>query len=351
MDKINVSIVGAGLVGLEQAIAIENGTSMELAYIADTPYMRGKTIWDIVEERRINEYIPSLANKIPDSLKQTRVISSRNFQELTKEVDCIFVDSPPTDATSQLIKDLLERGITVISHAYSLKDFEKNEITPFIFASVNLDHVELTKLQKTKGRFIISPNCTNKTVVDTIAALRSNGIEIKQMNVRTDQSLSGGGYGLVVSRMEKKKEILGEAESCTWQLRYRIFADINSENKQIYPWSVKPHFICERNPERIFVHGAKTDFELEEGVTQKDIIAALRNYRGSKQFQKIPSYHPPLIFTENSPRPEDAERNPYSTVLGEIKYDGSRLHVMSWESNTCIGSSYNSNQIAEALFI
>jgi len=185
MDKLRVAVLGAtGLVGQRFLQLLHNHPFFQLEVITASEKSAYKRYGEVV--KWLIDY------ELPEDIADMEVIAL-DPDKLPK-VDLVF-SALPSDVASKVEPELAKKGFIVISNASNLR-LEPD--IPLIVPEVNLEHLELVKVQKKrrawKGLIVKNPNCTTIILVLSLKPLLDH-FGIKRIFVTTMQAISGAGIG------------------------------------------------------------------------------------------------------------------------------------------------------------
>jgi len=140
-----VAILGAtGLVGQRFVQLLANHPIFELTAVAASDASAGSR-YESVGHWHLDSPIPkSVANMVVQRCEPT--------------LDCEYVFSAlPSDVAGPIESAFAEAGYVVFSNASSHR---MDKDVPLLIPEVNLEHLKLTRFQKTRGKIITNPNCS-----------------------------------------------------------------------------------------------------------------------------------------------------------------------------------------------
>jgi len=133
---------------------------------------------------------------IPDAIADVEVVETTPAA-VPDDVDLIF-SSLPSSVAERVESDFCEAGYVVSSNSSNERNADD---VPLVIPEVNPDHLDLIEVQRDErgwdGALVKNPNCSTITMVPTLAALDTFGLE--RVHVSTLQAVSGAGYSGVTS--------------------------------------------------------------------------------------------------------------------------------------------------------
>jgi aspartate-semialdehyde dehydrogenase len=217
----------------------------------------------------------------------------------------------------------VQNEFSVFSNA---KNHRMNPLVPLIVPSVNSNHFDMIKHQRsswnlTKGMLVTNANCSTTGLVITLKALQNAFGSVDKVCVTTMQAISGAGYpgvpsldilGNVIPHISGEEQKM-EKEIC------KILCDLNDSKTEFNMiQDVKLSASCNRVPvieghtESVFVSFKTPPSSLE------DVFEAFRCFTSLSSF----SAPNPLIVVRhesNRPQPKLDLGNGFSVVVGNIR--------------------------------
>jgi aspartate-semialdehyde dehydrogenase len=184
-----VGIVGAtGAVGQRFVQLIDGHPDFEIAAVAASPDSAGDSYREAAKWR--------VDTPIPDEVASLTVREA-SADALPDGLDLVF-SSLPSSVAERVEPGLCEAGYTVSSNSSNERLAAD---VPLVVPEINADHLDLLEVQRDRrgwdGALVKNPNCSTITMVPTLAALDSFGLE--SVHVSTLQAVSGAGYSGVTS--------------------------------------------------------------------------------------------------------------------------------------------------------
>ncbi|WP_232686072.1 aspartate-semialdehyde dehydrogenase [Halobacterium zhouii] len=184
-----VGVLGAtGAVGQRFVQLLDGHPEFEVSVLTASPQSAGDSYSEAAKWR--------LDTPIPDGIAETTVRET-DPDEIPGDTDLLFSALPSTVA-EQVEPELCEAGFVVSSNASNERVADD---VPLVIPEVNADHLGLIDVQQDErgwdGALVKNPNCSTITMVPTLAAIDSFGLE--RVHVSTLQAVSGAGYSGVTS--------------------------------------------------------------------------------------------------------------------------------------------------------
>ena len=317
MDKLRVALLGAtGMVGQRFVKLLENHEMFELSVLAASPSSAGKKYQDAAHW--------CIEGEVPEKFREMTVVKA-DLENVKKEDNVDFVFSAlPSDVARIVEAEFAKAGIPVISDASA---YRMEEDVPILIPEVNPDHLELVKKQSNRGwrSFIVTnPNCTSNVLILALKPLQEN-FGIKRVIVSTMQSLSGAGWFGVTSMaiIDNILPYIKNEEEKVEREALKIMGEF--DGSKIIPAEFKISASCHRvnvlegHTEAVFV-------ELKSKADPKQVIEAMKNFRGRPQELNLPTApENPIIVRMEADRPQPRldryAGNGMSVVVGRIRSD------------------------------
>jgi aspartate-semialdehyde dehydrogenase len=184
-----VGILGAtGAVGQRFIQLLDDHPEFEIGALTASDASAGSTYREAAKWR--------VDAPIPADVAETTVVRT-DPDAVPDDVDLLF-SSLPSSVAAEVEPAFLEAGYVLSSNS---SNDRLAEDVPLTIPEVNPEHLELLEVQRDErgwdGALVKNPNCSTITMVPTLAALRSFGLE--RVHVATLQAVSGAGYSGVTS--------------------------------------------------------------------------------------------------------------------------------------------------------
>lgn len=288
--KLDVGVLGAtGRVGQQFVARLERHPWFALRWVAASERSEGKAYGDAAPWR-----LPSSMPAASRDLKVEACVPGRGPKVMFSALDAAAAD--------QLEHEFAAAGHVILSNARSHR---MNPLVPLLIPEVNAEHLAILAEQRQKagwaGAIVTNPNCAAVVLAMALAPLRP--FDIRRVLVTTMQAVSGAGYPGVPSL-----DILGNL----------IPYIGGGEEDKIERETVKilgsdggraPHpAIVSAQVNRVPVidgHSMTVSVALESRPAVRDVVAALRAFRGRPQALGLPTAPDPAIVVMDDPaRPQ-----------------------------------------------
>jgi aspartate-semialdehyde dehydrogenase len=335
MEKFNVGILGGtGMVGQRFIALLENHPWFNVTTIAASPRSAGRTYEEAVEGRW------KMDTPIPESVKNIVVKDVMDVEGVTKDVDFVF---SALAMSKDEIKELEEKYAKTETPVVSNNSAHRwTPDVPMVIPEINPEHLEVIPYQRkrlgTKRGFIaVKPNCSIQSYTPVLAAWKE--FKPYEVVVSTYQAISGAGKNFKEwPEMEGNiiPFISGEEEKSEKE-PLRVFGKV--KKGEIVP---ADNMIitsqCIRVPV-LYGHTATVFLNLRKDASKKELIQALREFKGKPQELKLPSAPKHFIqYLEEDDRPQinlDVNyENGYGVSIGRLRKD----KLFDWKF---VGLSHN----------
>lgn len=335
MEKFNVGILGGtGMVGQRFIALLENHPWFNVTTIAASPRSAGRTYEEAVEGRW------KMDTPIPESVKNIVVKDVMDVEGVTKDVDFVF---SALAMSKDEIKELEEKYAKTETPVVSNNSAHRwTPDVPMVIPEINPEHLEVIPYQRkrlgTKRGFIaVKPNCSIQSYTPVLAAWKE--FKPYEVVVSTYQAISGAGKNFKEwPEMEGNiiPFISGEEEKSEKE-PLRVFGKV--KKGEIVP---ADNMIitsqCIRVPV-LYGHTATVFLNFRKDASKKELIQALREFKGKPQELKLPSAPKHFIqYLEDDDRPQinlDVNyENGYGVSIGRLRKD----KLFDWKF---VGLSHN----------
>ena len=187
--SVRVGVLGAtGAVWQRLIQLLDPHPDFEIAAVTASEESAGQPYRDVAKWR--------VDAPIPEDVAATTVTET-DPSAVPDDVDLIF-SSLPSSVGADVEPAFADAGYVVSSNSSNAR---MDEDVPLVIPEVNPDHMTLIEVQRDErgwdGALVKNPNCSTITMVPTLAALDSFGLE--RVHVSTLQAVSGAGYSGVSS--------------------------------------------------------------------------------------------------------------------------------------------------------
>lgn len=277
---------------------------------------------------------------IPESVKNIVVKDVMDVEGVTKDVDFVF---SALAMSKDEIKELEEKYAKTETPVVSNNSAHRwTPDVPMVIPEINPEHLEVIPYQRkrlgTKRGFIaVKPNCSIQSYTPVLAAWKE--FKPYEVVVSTYQAISGAGKNFKEwPEMEGNiiPFISGEEEKSEKE-PLRVFGKV--KKGEIVP---ADNMIitsqCIRVPV-LYGHTATVFLNLRKDASKKELIQALREFKGKPQELKLPSAPKHFIqYLEDDDRPQinlDVNyENGYGVSIGRLRKD----KLFDWKF---VGLSHN----------
>jgi aspartate-semialdehyde dehydrogenase len=298
MQRIEVGILGAtGMVGQHFVKFLRNHPWFDLTWAGASDRSAGKKYREATSWR--------LDGGMPDSVADLTVQDSK-----PGNAPRLLFSAMDASVATDIERAFAEAGHIVVSNS---KNHRMEADVPLLVPEVNADHLKIIPLQQRnrgwKGQIATNPNCSTVVLTMALGPLKQFGI--KRVIVTTMQAISGAGYPGVAS-MDINANVIpfigGEEEKMQVETQ-KILGVFKGDRIEPLAAGVSAH--CNRVPV-VDGHTEAVSVELEQKVSEADIIAAMQAFRGVPQQRELPSAPAqPVQYMADRDRPQprrDAER-------------------------------------------
>ncbi|BDD63387.1 hypothetical protein MAP00_008283 [Monascus purpureus] len=351
-----IGVLGAtGSVGQRFIMLLADHPFLDLQAVGASERSAGKKYKDAVKWKQSAPMSEKLSNLIIRDCKA----------EQFKDCDIVF-SGLNSDIAGDVEMEFIKAEIPVFSNA---KNYRKHPIVPLVVPTVNPQHLDLIPYQRKhfglkKGFLVCNSNCAVIGIVIPFAALQARFGPVEEVEVFTEQAISGAGYPGVpsidivdnvipfINGEEDKLE--NEAQKILGSLN----ADVTGFQEQ---YSLRIGATCTRvgvtDGHMAFV---SLRFKNRPAPSAEQVVEALREYKSEAQKLGCPSAPEQAIVVFDEPdRPQprldrDISRG-YTVSVGRVRegqqggYFDIRFAALS--HNTVIGAAGSSILNAEVAVI
>ena len=282
--KLGCIILGSGgLVSQRFQQRLCNHPFFELRGVIGSPNSVGKNLLDLPW------YLDEKRPPLPD----ISIIGMKEGREFVMKNDIQIVFSAlPSEIAAHAEPLFVKSGCMVYSNASYHRMLSE---VPLVIPEVNSNHLEI--LDSSKLGIVCSTNCTVMPVALSIKPIYDL-LDIKNISIQTEQSVSGGGLELLISTRlgnTPSTKIPGEAEKIEEEL-IRLLSNYE-ENEEIRP-EFDVSVSCKR-VNRDFGHIVHIEIETNSNVKREQIIEQWTKVSPSI-FSDLPSSPTPHIIVKKS---------------------------------------------------
>ncbi len=287
--KLRCIILGSGgLVSQRLQQRLYNHPFFDLVGIVGSPNSIGRGLrdlaWHLDEERPL---VPDITIM---GMEEGLDFVGRNY------VKVIF-SSLPSEVAAKYEPMFVDLGCMVYSNA---SQYRMNNEVPLVIPEVNANHLNIQDVKR--SGIVCSTNCTVMPVALSIKPIH-DALKINKISIRTEQSVSGGGLGLLMSTrrgIQPPTEIPGEAMKIEEEL-IRLLSDYEN-GAEIKP-QLTVDVICKRVA-REFGHIVHIEIETESDINEAQVIELWKK-SSPNNCNNLPSSPPHHIIIKQSIEPEE----------------------------------------------
>tara|TARA_B100001564_G_scaffold95509_2_gene77969 strand:- start:1517 stop:2572 length:1056 start_codon:yes stop_codon:yes gene_type:complete len=329
-------ILGAsGLVGQRLQQRLVEHPMFKISAIGGSPSTAGLKLEEI--PWRLDEDRPNLPNLIVLDINSSDFIE----QCIERNIEIAF-SALPSDIALDIEKRLVEAGIMVFSNASS---FRRKPNIPMIIPEINPHHYH-------EGLHYCATNCTLIPLALPVSAI-ANISSIKSVKMRSEQALSGAGWGLLYDEAALRgivePNIEGEAEKTTQELLH-VMGGIN--HQEVTPAIFDLEIVCERVSRRDG-HQVFVEVKTEKSVKFEEVLDQFRQINLSSELPSKPSHvihHVEKIdtaknlwsdgevFTTN-PNPTTDLKTGMAIIVGDLEVEENIIRFSAYSHNTIRGAA------------
>ena len=347
MSKVKCAVLGAtGVVGQNFLRLLVDHPYFELAAICASDARKGSQLKDAKEV--VDGGIPKV---FEDMFFDT--LDIKNL--IDKDVKVAF-SALPADTATNIEKDAAKAGIKVFSNASS---YRMDPLVPILIPEVNYQQLDIVKLQQkeTSGYIVTNANCTTTGL--TMAMLPLLDLKIKKLVVASYQAVSGAGYpGLSILDISNNviPYISNEEPKLVAETK-KICGTFNGSEIVPTDWEVYAHCI---RVQTIIGHLISVHMELDEQVTESQVIEMIKNYKAPEAVQGLPTAPvQPVIYTDVVDRPQPKydilagtpdRAKGMAVVIGRVSVKKNILRFVTLSNNLVRGAAGGSVLNAELAY-
>lgn len=299
MKKIEVGVLGAtGMVGQHFVRFLEGHPWFELTWVGASDRSAGRKYREATSWR--------LSGRMPGAIGDLTVQECR-----PQGAPRLLFSAMDAAVATEIEQAFARAGHVVVSNS---KNHRMEPDVPLLVPEVNADHLRAVAQQQRQrgwtGQIVTNPNCSTVVLAMALAPLRKFGIT--RVVATTMQAISGAGYPGVAS-MDIVGNVIpfisGEEEKMQQETQ-KILGDYAADG--FHPLAAKVSAHCNRVAV-VDGHTVTVSVELKDRPGERQLVEAIRNFRGMPQERQLPSAPAqPLVHMEEQDRPQprrDAERD------------------------------------------
>ena len=348
MGRHHTAVLGAsGLVAQRMQQRLANHPWFRLSAVVGSKRTAGASLdsipWGLEQDR------PQLPNLEVLDAEDDNLIANLKEKGITVAFSCV-----PAEVADPLERNLASAGIAVFSNSSA---FRRCDGVPLVISDINPEH--LADFGSDGYGLACATNCTLIPLAVPTAALH-HAFSITNVRMRSEQALSGAGYGLLQSQSaqdgDHPSEIPGEAEKTAAELLHVLSASFEVE--------VECRRVTRMNGHQIF---AQVTFA--EPVTLSEVNAALDTHNFTqallecpsaplRSMQRVASIDPEAHLWGNGehfisdPDPTHDLKAGMSVVLGPVRMvDSTTVEFSAYSHNTIRGAAGGTMLLAEQAYI
>ncbi|PGH12155.1 aspartate-semialdehyde dehydrogenase [Helicocarpus griseus UAMH5409] len=349
-------VLGAtGSVGQRFILLLAEHPFLELHAVGASSRSAGKAYKDAARWKQARPMSEELGSLV------VRECKAENF----KDCDLVF-SGLDSDVAGDVEMEFIKAEIPVFSNA---KNYRKNPIVPLVVPTVNVSHLDLIPHQRKqfnlkKGFLVCNSNCAVIGVVIPFAALQAKFGPVEEVEVFTEQAISGAGYPGVPS-MDVVDNVIpfisGEEDKLENEAQ-KILGNMNAEATAFEEQSnLRIGATCTRvgvtDGHMAFV---SLRFQNRPAPSAEQVAQAMREYQS--EAQKLGCHSAPelaiKVFDEPDrpqPRLDRDISGGYTVSVGRIR-EGAKgghfdIRFAALSHNTVLGAAGSSIMNAEAAII
>ncbi|THC91006.1 hypothetical protein EYZ11_009536 [Aspergillus tanneri] len=346
-SKKKCGVLGAtGSVGQRFILLLADHPFLELYALGASSRSAGKKYKDAVKWKQTTAMSEKLSNLV------IRECKADQFN------DCDLVFSGLTsDVASEVEMEFIKADIAVFSNA---KNYRKDPVVPLVVPTVNPQHLDLIPHQRKhfglkKGFLVCNSNCAVIGIVIPFAALQAKFGPVEEVEVFTEQAVSGAGYPGVASMdiMDNVIPFISGEEDKLENEAQKILGSLNGDATAFEEQAgLRIGATCTRvgvtDGHMAFV---SLRFKNRPGPSAEQVVQALREYQSEAQKLGCPSAPKEAIRVFNEldrpqPRLDRDICGGYTVSVGRVRKGAQGgyfdLRFAALSHNTVIGAAGSS---------
>jgi aspartate-semialdehyde dehydrogenase len=355
-QKRKCGVLGAtGSVGQRFILLLANHPTLHLQAVGASSRSAGKTYKDAVRWKQQRPMSKDLADLVVRECKAS----------LFSDCDLVF-SGLDSDVAGDVEMEFIKADIPVFSNA---KNYRRHPKVPLVVPTVNLSHLDLIPHQRKefdlkKGFLVCNSNCAVIGIVIPFAALQAKFGPVEDVEVFTEQAVSGAGYPGVPS-MDIFDNVVPYIAGEEDKLETEAQKILGSMNEDATAFDEQKGLTVGATCTRVGVtdgHMAFVSlrFKNRPGPSAEDVKAAMRDYVSEAQKLGCPSApEQSIVVFEEPDRPQPRlDRDisgGYAVSVGRVREAAKGAHFdirfACLSHNTVIGAAGSSILNAEAAIL
>ena len=300
--------------------------------------------------RTVGMELAELQWHLPEARPDLPELVVRSLDSIIFDVDDfeIVFSALPSDVALEVEKPLAAQGCYVFSNASTHR---MDADVPLVIADLNPHHLLSLRNRSQSGFVACGTNCT---IVPAALPLKPlwDFIGLDEVNISTEQSLSGGGIELLSAYRETGEypvEIPGEAEKMHEECLSLLG---RAQTDGVRPANL-PVEISVKRVSREYGHIVNVSATLHFEKEQAEVIEWMQNYRSRAQALDLPSAPEfPFIFVDNLipdslPNPATNLKSGMAVRVSDVHVSGTTITFNAWSENTIRGAAGGTVLLAE----
>jgi len=289
-----------------------------------------------------------MTREIPQGVENLIVEDANDVSRVLEK--CRFVFSAlemKNEEVGKLEEEYAIRDIPVVSNSSSHR-WTKD--VPMLIPEINPEHIEIIPFQKknrgfNRGFIAVKPNCSIQSFMTPVYALMKEGYKILEIDVTTQQALSGAGHPGVsaLDILDNRIPYISGEEDKTEKEPLKILGEISNgviiNNRDLEVYSQ-----CNRD-NVMDGHTACVKLRFSgSNVNLENILNTWKNFRALPQELKLP-FAPkhPIIYIGDPDRPQPRidrdNENGMAVTVGRLRVIRNKILFVGLSHNTIRGAA------------